>query len=399
MGSPGPPRPPASPAPQVLGIPLGPDPRPLHLRPGPGEPASHRAPHAGLGVPRCLSLSPRSLEPFLGADLACTPAMRTQGPRSPPQANAVGTRPAHVGLPGRHLGLGGEAGDPWGRSRCSWAAAEVGSQASMSLPGLFLACEPGMARPSSSPGTQRCLLSVATPDPARSPAGRPAPGDGTARERTCPAGPGPWLATHCRSHQTPTSVGQAFAPSAQSSGGRVSDAPGPHSSGPLPTGAGVQAVPDPCQPCPAGHGASVPGGRGRSRQDPEALHPEGPALSLSFPPHSRKNRDQRTQDTGTEEGLETQQKTRGDPSSLGRAAPGRDVAREAATHTCRQFSVHGGVTRDACPRPYHLTPGGEEMTGMGERQSRLPGIRRKLRSFLRAKRRQRKNRQVTQESS
>lgn len=84
MGSPGPPRPPASPAPQVLGSPLGPDPRPLHLRPGPGEPASHRAPHAGLGVPRCLSLSPRSLEPFLGADLACTPAVRTQGSRSPP---------------------------------------------------------------------------------------------------------------------------------------------------------------------------------------------------------------------------------------------------------------------------------------------------------------------------
>ena len=123
------------------------------------------------------------------------------------------------------------------------------------------------------------------------------------------------------------------------------------------------------QPCPAGHGASVPGGRGRSHQDPEALHPEGPALSLSFPPHSRKNRDQRTQDTGTEEGLETQQKTRGDPSSLGRTAPGRDAAWEAATHTCRQLSVHGGVTRDACPRPHHLTPEGEEMTGMGERES------------------------------
>lgn len=180
-----------------------------------------------------------------------------------------------MGLPGHHLGLRGEAGDPWGWSRCSWAAAEVGSQASMSLPGLFLACEPGVARPSSSPGTQRCLLSVATPDPARSPAGRPAPGDGTARERTCPASPGPWLATHCRSHQTLTSVGQAFAPSAQSSGGRVSDAPGPHSPGPLPTGAGVQAVPDP-PALPSWARGQRPGRQGAEPSGPRGAPPRGP---------------------------------------------------------------------------------------------------------------------------
>lgn len=213
--------------------------------------------------------------------------MRTQGSQVPTPGNTAGHPPCTRGAAWAITWGSGEAGDPWVGAGAVGRPQRWGRRLHVT-PGLFLACKPGMARPSSSPGTQRCSP-VATPrsctEPCRAPpplvtaqpvsdlSGRPAHG---------------WLLIAVT--QTPTFWGLWRLRRVPRAVEAVSLTPLTPFIRTLPTGAGVQVVPDPCQPCPAGHGASVPGGRGRSRQDPEALHPEGPRpLSLSFPPHSRKN--------------------------------------------------------------------------------------------------------------
>lgn len=94
-----------------------------------------------------------------------------------------------------HLGLGGEAGGKWRWSQCSWAAAEVGSQASSLLRVLFLACEAGVAGSFSSPATETYLLLATipmTPDRPLEGAASPSHGDSTARVRA----PNPPSAQH-----------------------------------------------------------------------------------------------------------------------------------------------------------------------------------------------------------
>jgi hypothetical protein len=229
-------------------------------------------------VPKHLSLWPRSLGPFLGVDLACTPAERTQGARSPPQ-DKRGRHPPWGGLgvtwgSGARLGARGAGATAAGRPQRWGRRPPCHSQASSSPASL--------GRPDLPPALEHKDVCSPSPlgDPAQSPGGRPAPV--TAQPVSAPAWPAQahgWLLTAKAAGHRPLRA--RCSRQAPMAAGAMSLTPldAIHQA---PLQAGAWALPDPCQPCPAAHGASVPGGRGRSHQDPEALHPGGPAPSLEL---------------------------------------------------------------------------------------------------------------------